>query len=53
MDAVIYLLNVITKWDTFCKSHPHLKEAIVTVLCENQMLKLENERLKEQIQNEK
>ena len=53
VDSIVYLLNVVTNWKQFCKGHNLFKEAIITVLCENQMLKCEIERLKEQNKNEK
>lgn len=49
MDHVAYLLKVIIKWEEFCKHHPKVKEAIINLLIENQALKIENERLKEEL----
>lgn len=45
-DYVAYLLKVITQWQSWGEHHRQLKEAILTLLIENQQLKQEIENLK-------
>jgi regulator of replication initiation timing len=52
MEPAVYLLHVLTTWTTFCERHPNIKEAIIGILCENQALKIENEKLKERLKDE-
>ena len=37
-----YLINVVTQWKEFCKSHKNFEKAINEILSENQSLKSQN-----------
>lgn len=45
-NAKAYLLNVVSQWKQFCKSHKNFEDAINEILAENNSLKMRNLVLK-------